>query len=134
MFEIKTSALKDEGSKKQSEEALAEMLEGIVDEWALSRSDLAAILVKDETTIRKWFTGGRIPLKVKLDRNDLAILAFIDFYNHVSSVIVTIEDQKSFFKVHKSRFFDDLTPLEFMKVDAENVVLASDRFDRIFNP
>ncbi|MBK7844511.1 MAG: hypothetical protein IPJ71_12600 [Bdellovibrionales bacterium] len=126
--------LKDQDANKDLQVALADILQGIREEWDLSTADIAAILSLPESTVKGWLRpGGHIGLSTVVDHNTQAIIDFIDIYNMVASFFVKKTDQISWFKSRSERYANQ-SPMEMIITNPHNLVIAKQLVSRMLNP
>ncbi|MBL7545122.1 MAG: hypothetical protein JNL11_14995 [Bdellovibrionaceae bacterium] len=131
---INKEALRNNQTKENLELALADMLNGIREDWELSISDIAAILSMPEGTVKGWLKpNSHVSLSSVLDHNTQAIIDFIDVYNMIASFFVKKSDQIQWFKAPSNRFFGK-SPMEMISEAPHNLATARYLIKGMLNP
>jgi hypothetical protein len=89
--------------------------------WKLSSSDLSSLLHVPEETYSQWKLKGTVELSDATTGVFDRILDFLDFYDDVSSLFKTVEDQIGFLNAESSDF-QFKSPLELIKLKFENIL------------
>lgn len=131
---INKETLRNSQTKGDLELALADMLNGIREDWELSIPDIAAILSMPEGTVKGWLKpNSHVSLSSVLDHNTQAIVDFIDIYNMVASFFVKKSDQVKWFKTPSNRFFEN-SPMTMICINPHNLATARYLIKDMLNP
>lgn len=131
---INKETLRNNKTKEDLELALADMLNGIREDWELSIGDIAAILSMPEGTVKGWLRpNSHVSLSSVLDHNTQAIIDFIDVYNMVASFFVKKSDQIEWFKTPSSRFLGS-SPMKMIGENPHNLATARYSIKAMINP
>jgi hypothetical protein len=113
-------------SQVEKEEALAENLFSIADDWQLSHRQMAALIKTTESTYKKWRANGRVPFK-PADPGYEAMLNFLRLSQSLEAMFQNPEDEKLWFTSYHDAF--KMSPMDYATQSFENLIAVRQYLD-----